>query len=81
MRRPPMLTLYFQAGKKEKISRGDILGFIAANAEVDAAEIGRIDVRDHYALAAVPRGRAREILDTLKSAKIKGKKVRISLLG
>lgn len=81
MRRPPMLTLYFQAGKKEKISRGDILGFIAANTEVDAAEIGRIDVRDHYALAAVPRGRAREILDTLKSAKIKGKKVRISLLG
>ena len=81
MRRPPMQTLYFQAGKKEKISRGDILGFIAANAEVDAAEIGRIDVRDHYALAAVPRGRAREILDALKSAKIKGKKVRISLLG
>ena len=75
-----MATLYFQAGRKEKINRGDILGFIANNGDVQASDIGRIDVRDHYALAAVPRGQAQDILQSLRSAKIKGKKVRISLL-
>ena len=75
-----MATLYFQAGKKEKLSRGDIMGFIANNGGLEAAEIGRIDVRDHYALAAVPRNKSREVLEHLQTVKIKGKKVRISLL-
>lgn len=80
MARPLMATLYFQAGKKEKLSRGDIMGFIAANGGIPAGDIGRIDVRDHYALAAIPRDRCRDVLKCLQAAKIKGKKVRISLL-
>jgi superfamily II DNA/RNA helicase len=75
-----MMTIYFQAGKKEKISRGDIMGFIANNGGIAACDIGRIDVRDHYALAAVPRNQAQEILQRLRLNKIKGKKIRISLL-
>ena len=75
-----MSTLYFQAGKKEKLSRGDIMGFIANNGGVEPAAIGRIDVRDHYSLAAVPRNQAQQVLALLQQAKIKGKKVRISLL-
>lgn len=78
--RAPMVTLYFQAGKKEKLSRGDIMGFIANNGGVEASEIGRIDVRDHYALAAIPRQQAQATLKRLQAAKIKGRKVRISLL-
>ena len=77
---PTMATFYFQAGKKEKLSRGDILGFIANNGGIDASAIGRIDVRDHYALAAVPRQQAMAVLKRLQTAKVKGKKVRISLL-
>ncbi len=80
MPRAPMATLYFQAGKKEKLSRGDILGFIVAIGGVEAGDVGHIDVRDHYALAAVPRKLAQEVLKRLQTAKIKGKKVRISLL-
>ena len=75
-----MATLYFQAGKKEKLSRGDIMGFIAKGSGIDASAIGRIDVRDHYALAAVPRSQARDVLHRLQQLKIKGKKVRISML-
>lgn len=78
--RAPMATLYFQAGKKEKLSRGDIMGFIANNGGIEASEIGRIDVRDHYALAAIPRQQAQATLKRLQAAKVKGRKVRISLL-
>ncbi len=80
MPRAKMVTLYFQAGKKEKLSRGDIMGFIASNGGIDPKSIGRIDVRDHYAIAAIPRSTAQEVLPNLQTAKIKGKKVRISLL-
>ena len=76
----PMATLYFQAGKKEKLSRGDIMGFIANNGGIAPADIGRIDVRDHYALAAVPRRQAQQVLSLLQQARVKGKKVRISLI-
>ena len=77
---PAMATLYFQAGKKDKISRGDIMGFVARNGGIDADAVGRIDVRDHYAMAAVPRELAQDILQRLQKLKIKGKKVRISML-
>ena len=56
------------------------MGFIANNGGIAPGEIGRIDVRDHYALAAVPRRQAKNVLKSLQTAKIKGKKVRISLL-
>ena len=79
MAKPAMTTLYFQAGKKEKLSRGDIMGFIANNGGIPASDIGRIDVRDHYAIAAVPRPQGSEVLKRLQAAKIKGKKVRISI--
>lgn len=78
--RATMATLYFQAGKKEKLSRGDIMGFIANNGGVEPGAIGRIDVRDHYAIAAVPRNQVKDVLQRLQQVKIKGKKVRISLL-
>ncbi len=80
MGKPHMATIYFQAGKKEKLSRGDIMGFIANNGGIPASDIGRIDVRDHYALAAIPRRQSQEVLSRLKAAKIKGKKVRLSIM-
>lgn len=77
--KPLMATLYFMAGRKEKISRGDLVGFIANNSSVTAAEVGHIDVKDHYALVAVPAAKAAASLCELSSLKIKGKRVRISL--
>lgn len=72
-------TLYFQAGKKEKISRGDIVGFISNNGGIDGKEIGTIDLRDHYALVAVPADKAKDVLVRIARVKIKNKRVRITL--
>lgn len=73
-------TLYFDAGKKEKISRGDILGFIVANGDVEAAGIGRIVVKEHSSIAAVPAGTGKRLAARLNGAKLKGHKVRVSLI-
>lgn len=75
---PQKASLYFAAGKKEKISKGDIAGFLMANTGLKPEEIGRITVHDHYAIAAVPSDRVRELASSLNAFKLKGKKVRIT---
>lgn len=72
-------TLYFKAGKKEKISKGDIVGFITNNSDIPSNEIGVINVYDHYALVAVPKAKVKTALRQLNNAKIKGKKIRIEV--
>lgn len=74
-------SLYFQAGKKEKLSRGDIVGFIANNGGITAREIGQISLYDHYAIVAVPRSEVEAVLERISRLKIKNKRVRISIIG
>ena len=42
-------------GKKEKISRGDIAGYLIHRGGLRPDEVGRITLDDHSALVAVPR--------------------------
>ncbi len=73
-------TLYFSAGKKEKLSRGDIVGFLVKAGGLEAGEIGKIDVYDHYALAAIPAEKGREVERRIAQEKIKGEKRKITLM-
>lgn len=73
-------TLYFNVGKKEKISRGDIVGFLIAKGGLEAGQIGHIALRDHSALVAVPRSEGRRLVKALAPEKIKNTRAKISLL-
>ena len=72
--RPRMATVYIGKGKKDKISKGDILGFLCKKGGLENGEIGRIDVKDRYAYAAVSYPRLQELLDRVQGEKIKGVK-------
>ena len=69
-----MATIYIGKGKKDKISRGDIVGFLCKKGGVESSDIGRIDVYDHYAYAAVRTNKVREQLKKVCGEKIKGVK-------
>ena len=71
---PSMVTVYIGRGKKEKISKGDVVGFFAKNADLKGSDIGRIDVMDHCAYVALRREVATEALAKVKGLKIKGEK-------
>ncbi|MCM1483418.1 MAG: DEAD/DEAH box helicase [Muribaculaceae bacterium] len=73
-------TLYFASGKKDKISRGDIAGFLIAQCGLAPDEVGMISLRDHSALVAVPAAKARDTAKAANEARIKGKKVRVTQL-
>ena len=70
--KPRWDTLYIGKGKKDKLSKGDIAGFLMKVGGLDKESVGRIDVRDHYAYVAVARERLNETLLRVRGQKIKG---------
>lgn len=72
--KPQMATLYIGKGKKDKISKGDILGFLCKKGGLNSSEIGKIDVNDRYAYAAIARPKLKSVLNNVKGEKIKGVK-------
>lgn len=73
-------TLYFNVGKKEKISKGDIVGFLIAKGGLTSDEIGVITLRDHSALVGIPRAKGKSLVDTLGRERVKNTRAKISLL-
>lgn len=69
---PRMTTIYIGKGKKDKISKGDIVGFLCKTGGLEPSDIGRIDVADRYAYAAISRGKLQQVLRNVKGQKIKG---------
>lgn len=65
-------TIYIGKGKKDKLSKMDILGFLCKIGGLSREEVGRIDVKDHQSFAAVHRSCLRDVLPKLKGQKIKG---------
>lgn len=75
--RPQWTTLYIGKGKKDKLSRADIVGFLYKKGGLGRDDVGRVDVLPHFALAAVRRDRLRQVLQLTQGEKIKGIKTRI----
>lgn len=71
------MTLYVTGGKREKLSRGDILGFLVKECGVSPDAIGKIDVFDHYSLVAVRAGEVPTLLNKAEGKKLKGEKRKI----
>ncbi len=76
---PKWETLYFSGGKKEKINKIDLVGFLGHKGGLKKDEIGLIIVLDHWSFVAVDRKKAKEILQTVRNEKIKGKKLKIAI--
>ena len=80
---PPTLpeweTLYFGGGKKEKINKIDLVGFLSKKGRLRPNEIGLITVLDHSSYVAISRCKARKTVGIVRKEKIKGKRVKIAL--
>ena len=71
-------TLYINAGRRNKISRGDVVGFLCQKGGMSAQQIGKIVVMDNCALVAVPRDKAYDIMERVRPHKLKNQRVRIT---
>lgn len=77
---PPMVTLCINAGRKDKIRAGDILGALTAEGGLPGKQIGKIDLFDNLAYVAAERSIAKQALKILSEGKIKGRKYRVRKL-
>ncbi len=76
---PDWVTLYIGKGKKDKLNKIDVVGFLSKVGNLSKNELGRIDVKDHFAFAAIHRKKLKETLNLVKGEKIKGMKTIIEM--
>ena len=74
---PRWSAVYVGRGKKDKLSRMDIVGFFCKKGGLRSDEIGRIELGAHYACVAVSRTKLRSVLKAVAREKIKGMKTLI----
>ena len=72
-----MVRLFINIGKKQGVKPGDILGAIAGESGIPGRLVGCIDMYDKYTFVEVPRENAKDVLQAMDHAKIKGKMINI----
>ncbi|WP_262152333.1 DEAD/DEAH box helicase [Chryseobacterium foetidum] len=76
---PPFQTIYISAGKKDKVNKVDIVGYLLKKGELQKEDLGLIEVKDTTSYVAVSRTKVRELLKKLSTEKLKGKKVKMEV--
>jgi ATP-dependent RNA helicase DbpA len=75
-----MRTICIDAGKKEKLRAGDIVGALIHECGLTKEDIGKIDQLDHLSYVAIHRNTAEQIYKKFINSPIKGKTFRKWLL-
>ncbi|MEL6193187.1 MAG: DEAD/DEAH box helicase [Bacteroidota bacterium] len=70
------MKFHFSRGKRDKIRKGDIVGFLTQQANLPADQIGTITVYDQYSVVDMPSFVMKR-LEKAEPLKIKGKSVKI----
>lgn len=73
----PYATLYITGGKKHKINKIDVVGFLLHLEGVSKEQVGIVEVKDTESYVAVDRSVAASIIKQANNQKIKGRKVRV----
>ncbi len=77
--KPKWTTFYFSAGKKNKINKVDLVGFLTQKGELKKEDIGLIEVKDFTSYVAIRKSKASHTLNLIKDHKVKGQKVKIEV--
>ncbi len=72
----PMVTIQLDAGRKQKMRPGDLLGALTGDAGLNGSQIGKIDIFDMSSYVAIEHDAVRQALDYLANGKVKGRNVR-----
>jgi len=74
---PKMTTIQLDAGKKQKIRPGDILGALTGENGIEGSQVGKIQLGATWAYVAVEKNVIKKALKKLSQDKLKGRNVRV----
>lgn len=77
--KPKWSTLFIAAGKKDKVNKIDVVGFLSKKGQLKKEDIGIIEVKDFFSFVAVRKIKVGQVLELIKNEKIKNKKVKIEI--
>ncbi len=72
-------TLYMSLGRKDKISRGDIVGFLMQVGNLEKDDIGKIEVLDYASFAAIKKIKVNKTLRIVRGLPLKRKTIKIDV--
>lgn len=67
-------TLYIGRGKKDKVNKVDVVGFLYKKGGLGRDDVGSVDVMEHHAFVAVRRDKVKQLLALVQGEKLKGQK-------
>ncbi len=71
------VTVYINGGKKDKLNKVDIVGFLSQKGGLQKDELGLIIVKDHNSFVAIKKHKIKTLLPLVQNEKIKGTKYKI----
>jgi superfamily II DNA/RNA helicase len=74
---PEFVCLYISAGKKDKVSKGDIAGLLMKKGGLTADQVGLITTLDYASFVAIRRTHLKQALTGIKNERLKKIKVKI----
>jgi superfamily II DNA/RNA helicase len=76
---PAYACLYISAGKKDKISKGDIVGLLTKKGGLQGDDIGLITTLDFSSYVSIKRTEVKQVLAKISNEKLKKTKVKIEV--
>jgi ATP-dependent RNA helicase DeaD len=77
----PMDSYRMGVGRAQQIKVSDIVGAIANEAGINSSNIGRIQLFDDHSIVDLPQGMPKDILQQLKSVRVRGHMMNLSRTG
>jgi len=77
----PMVTIQLDAGRKDKMRPGDLLGALTGDAGLPGSQVGKIDIFDMSSYVAIERNSVDQALNYLANGKVKGRSIRARKIG
>lgn len=76
---PEWVTLYVSGGKRDKINKVDIVGWLIQKGGLDKNEVGMIEIKDFGSYVAVRRNKVKGLIPVIAEEKLKKKKVKVQV--
>ena len=73
-------TIHISAGRRDKISKGDIAGLFFKQGGLVKGELGIIEIKNDSAYVAVMQNKAARCAEALQNARLKKTKIRLQIV-
>jgi ATP-independent RNA helicase DbpA len=78
---PEWKTIYISGGRKDKINKVDIVGWLLQKGNMMKDDVGKIEVKDFGSYIAIKKDKVDELIPLIANEKLKKKKVKIQVAG